>query len=229
MVQSSYPFYHIRFRARFPLLRVGLFDKSSSKTSSPLRAMLRVSRVHIFFLSFCITSYHDFLGLPDLFCATTFSLRTSEIQPVLRSTCPNHLILPVRSTTSKSWMPSFVRRESELTSSFALTLQIQRIMARSLRRRRFSVSAFMAQVSAACSITLLTHDEYTLPLVRRGTWRLVRRGSNCRNLPHAHLQRVIAASSQPPMQRAYLQGSRTLGQLRAFRFQPQPLRSVFHQ
>ena len=80
--------------------------------------------------SFChsFTSSHDFLGLPDLFCATTFSLRTSEIQPVLRSTCPNHLILPVRSTTSKSWMPSFVRRESELTSSFALTLQIQRIM-----------------------------------------------------------------------------------------------------
>ena len=95
----------------------------------------------------------------------------------------------------KSWMPSFVRRESELTSSFALTLQIQRIMARSLRRRRFSVSTFMAQVSAACSITLLTHDEYTLPLVRRGRWWLVRRGSNWRNLPHAHLQRVIPATS----------------------------------
>ena len=139
-----------------------------------------------------------FLGLPDLFCATTFSMRTSAIQPVLRSTCPNHLILLVRSTTSKSWMPSFVRRESELTSSFALTLQIQRIMARSLRRRRFSVSTFMAQVSAACSITLLTHDEYALPLVRRGRWRLVRRGSSWQNLPHAHLQRVIAASSQPP-------------------------------
>ena len=174
-------------------------------TSLPRRRPLHSERfwgsaesISSFFLSFIITSSHDFLGLPDLFCATTFSLRTSEIQPVLRSTCPNHLILPVRSTTSKSWMPSFVRRESELTSSFALTLQIQRIMARSLRRRQFSVSAFMAQVSAACSITLLTHDEYTLPLVRRGTWRLVRRGSNCRNLPHAHLQRVIAASSQPP-------------------------------
>ena len=116
---------------------------------------------------------------------------------MLRSTCPNHLILPVRSTTSKFWMPSFVRRESEFTSSFALTLQIQRIMALSLRQRRFSVCTFMAQVSAACSITLLTHDGYTLPLVRRGTWRLVRRGSNCENLPHAHLQHVIAASWHP--------------------------------
>ena len=39
--------HHFGFRARFPLPRVGLFDKSSSKTSSPLRAILRVSRVHI--------------------------------------------------------------------------------------------------------------------------------------------------------------------------------------
>ena len=39
--------HHIRFRACFPLPRVVLFDKSSSKTSSPLRAILRVSRVHI--------------------------------------------------------------------------------------------------------------------------------------------------------------------------------------
>ena len=102
-----------------------------------------------FFLSFSSTSSHDFLGLPDLFCATTFILRTSAIQPVLRSTCPNHLILLVRSTTSKSWMPSFVRRESELTSSFALTLQIHWIMARSLRRRRFSVSTFMGQMAVS--------------------------------------------------------------------------------
>ena len=108
--------HHILFRASFPLQSVGLIDKSSSKTSSdssPLRTILRVSRVHIygsFFLSFFITSFHDFLGLSDLFCAITFSLRTSEIQPVLRSTCPNHHILLVRSSTSKSWMPSFVRR-----------------------------------------------------------------------------------------------------------------------
>ena len=56
----------------------------------------------------------------------------------------------------------------------------------------------MAKVSAACSITLLTHDEYTLPLVRNAGWWLVRRRSNWQNLPHAHLQHVIAASSQPP-------------------------------
>ena len=53
--------HYIRFRARFPLPRVGLFAKSSSKTSSPLRTILRVS----FFLSFFITSSHDFLGRPQ--------------------------------------------------------------------------------------------------------------------------------------------------------------------
>ena len=151
----------------FPLPRVGLFDKSFSKVSSPLRTVLRVTegQQNPYLTSFCHSqALHPMISLAcHLFCATTFSLRTSAIQPVLCSTCPNHLILLVRSTTSKSCMP----RESELTSSFALTLQIQRIMARSLRRRRFSVSTFMAQVSAACSITLLTHDEYTLPLVRR--------------------------------------------------------------
>ena len=80
----------------------------------------------MFFLSFSSTSSHDFIVLPDLFCATTFSLNTSATQPLLRSTCPNYLILLVRSTTSKYWILSFVRRESELTSSFALILQIQR-------------------------------------------------------------------------------------------------------
>ena len=73
-----------------------LVEKSSSKMSSPLRMILRVSRVYIKLLS--VISSHDFLGLPDLFCATTFSLRTSKIQPVLHYTCPNHLILLVRST-----------------------------------------------------------------------------------------------------------------------------------
>ena len=64
-------------------------------TSLPRRRPLHSERfwgsaesISSFFLSFFITSSHDFLGLPDLFCTTTFSLRTSEIQPVLRSTCP---------------------------------------------------------------------------------------------------------------------------------------------
>ena len=65
-----------------------------------------------FILSSTSTSSHIFVGLLCLFCATTISLDTSAIQPVLRPTCPNHLILLVRGSTSRSWMPGFERRES---------------------------------------------------------------------------------------------------------------------
>ena len=90
---------------------LGLFDKSSSMTCSPLRRVLMVT-IQSFFLSSTSTSSQIF------FCATKFSLRTLAFQPVLRSTCPNHLILLVQSTTSRSLYPSIERRESELTSSF---------------------------------------------------------------------------------------------------------------
>ena len=122
---SSYPFWSPVFLYR------GLGFLTSLSRRRPLhseRFWGSAESIPSFFLSFSSTSSHDFLGLPDLFCATTFSLRTSAIQPVLHSTCPNHLIILVWSTTSKSWMPSFVRRESELTSSFALTLQAAHIL-----------------------------------------------------------------------------------------------------
>ena len=64
--------------------------------------------------SFCHSqAHHAMFSLACLvFSLQPYSaLHTSVIQPVLRSTCTNHLILLVRSTTSKSWMPSFVRRE----------------------------------------------------------------------------------------------------------------------
>ena len=155
---------------------MGLFDKSSSKTSSPLRTVHRVSKILSKLLSVIHQHFIPGFLLPGLFCVTTFSLRSLAIQPVVCSTCPNHLILLVRSTISRSWMPSLERREFELTSSFALTLQIQWIIAQSFRRKWLSEAAVMAQVSAACSITLLTHVEYTRPLVTRGTLRFVRRG-----------------------------------------------------
>ena len=102
------------------------------------------------------------------------------------------------SSTCKCGRQALRKKESDLTSSFALTLQIHRIMTRSLRRRRFGGSAIMAKDSAVFSITLLTQAEYTRPLIKRGRLQLLRRGSNWRNLHHAYLQRVIAASLQRP-------------------------------
>ena len=101
---SSYPFYS-------PLSST---EGWTCLTSLLLRRPLHSERfwgsavsIPSFFLSSNNTSSHDFLGLPDLFCATMFSLRTWAIQPLLRSTCPYHLILLERSTTSISWSPSF--------------------------------------------------------------------------------------------------------------------------
>ena len=107
---------------------------------------------------------------------------------MLRSTFPNHLYHP--HDASRLWMPSFKRRESELTSSLALILQIQRIIAWSLRGRPFNVAAVMTHVSATCSITLLTHVKYTLPLfTRRRLWS-VRRESSWQNWPN-HICSVL--------------------------------------
>ena len=122
------------------------------------------------------------------------------IQAVLRSTCPNHLILLVRGSTSRSWMPGFERREPQMNSSLTFTLQIQWICASSLRHRLFCVAAvMMAQVSTACSITFFTHVEYTLSLSPRGRLRLViMRGAGSRTCLYHNSMVVTAASSQQP-------------------------------
>ena len=52
-------------------------------------------------------------------CPYHLILLKREIQPLLRSSCPYHLILLKRSTSSISWSPSFERRESAITLSFA--------------------------------------------------------------------------------------------------------------
>ena len=94
-----------------------LLDKFSLKSSSPLRKVLRVSRIHTKLLSVIRQHFIPCFLIP------IGPKLTSAVQPVLCSTCPNHLILLLQSTTSKTWMPSFERKESELASSFALILQ----------------------------------------------------------------------------------------------------------
>ena len=109
---------HIHFRALFPSTEGWafwqVFLEGVLSTQNDFKGQ---QNPYLASLSFSSTLSHAWFPWPDLFCATTFSLRTSAVQPVLRSTCPNHLILLARSTTSKSWMPSFVRRESELSTS----------------------------------------------------------------------------------------------------------------
>ena len=60
-----------------------------------------------------------------------------------------------------SRMQNFGRRETELTSSFALRDQL--ITLRSLCHKQFSVANFMAKVSVVCSITLFTYNILSIP------------------------------------------------------------------
>ena len=125
-----------------------MVKKSSSKSSSSLRMVLRVSRIHSKLLSVIplhpMSSYTCRVSSVQL----QLVLHTSAIQPVLCSKC--HNIIQVWSTTSKPRMPRFERKEAELASS---CLDITDPL---FRRRGFSVATVIAQVSAACSITLLT-------------------------------------------------------------------------
>ena len=110
--------------------------------------------------------------------------------------CALH-VQTISSYTSKSRMPSFVRRESELTSSFALTLQIQRIMARHYAGDGsvYPPSWPKSLLHAASHSSHMMSTPYLWSEGADGGWW---EGEAIGGLPHAHLQRVIAASSQPP-------------------------------
>ena len=77
----------------------------------------------------CYTTFSHVFCLSGLFSEGTSSALTSVIQPGLRSMWLNHLSLFARSTTSISRISSILRREFELTSSLALILHIQWIIA----------------------------------------------------------------------------------------------------
>ena len=116
-----------------------------------------------------------------------------------------------------------------MNSSLTYTLQIQWICASSLCHRQFCVAATMAQVSIACSITLFTHVEYTLPLSARGRLRLVRRGGAGSRTCLYHICMVLQQPARNHgQQRAGPLDSKTLRQPQAFLFQPLPF-SLFNR
>ena len=122
-------------------------------------------------------------------------------------------------------MSNVGKRESELMSTLCLDIIDPTVHARSLRRR-FSVTTVMAQFSAACSITLLTHVEYTRYLIRSGRLWLVRRGSSWQN------KNIYSAWPQPARnhlhQRVCHLNSRTLGQPQTFGHHPSPPSLFFY-
>ena len=113
--------------------------------------------------------------------------------------------------------------------SLTFTLQIQWICASSLRHRLFCVAAAMAQVSTACSITFLSHVEYTLSLSVSGRLRSVRRGGAGSRTCLYHICMVLQQPARNNrQQRACPLDRKTLRQPQAFLFQPLPL-SLFNR
>ena len=93
------------------------------------------------------SSSHDSLGLPLPLLAVILRHLTWEIQPVLRSMCPNHLSLFVWRTSAISLIFSRDSRSSECAAFSGFTRQIHLIMALSFLCRRLRVLADTAQVS----------------------------------------------------------------------------------
>ena len=132
--------------------------------------------------------------------------------------------------TSKSWMPNFVRRESELTLSFALTLQIPTDHGMVITPE--TVQCIHLQRPSLCCIQHHTPHTWWVHLTS-GQKRQMAVGEKGKQFGGTCPMHICSVWSQPArshlLQRACPQGSRTLGQLQAFRFQPQPLKLLFHQ
>ena len=120
------------------------------------------------------------------------------IQDVARCTWPYHLSRRLWRTDAISWMPSFCSNETEGVSSQFLTPQIQRIMARSLRRSRCSSVFFGPHVSLPCNMAEWTQASYTLPRILGERCLVVRTGKSFLNFPQVTQHLAVIALSQPP-------------------------------
>ena len=81
--------------------------------------------------SLLIVSFHVFFGLPRPRCPTTSNSVMLLIQPSFLTTCPNQRSRLYRNKVCMLFIPSFLRRESELMWSFNRTLHVHRTIARS--------------------------------------------------------------------------------------------------
>src|SRR5207245_2550645 len=119
------------------------------------------------FKSLTRTCFHVFLGLPiDLATSTTEPLQP-EIQSsaFLRSTCPNHLNLPLLITSNTLSTPNRLRISSIFTLLFNCTPHIHLILQFCVLSNLFISSSFVAHVSLPYTKTDCTHALYTFPFM----------------------------------------------------------------
>src|SRR4051812_27917892 len=93
--------------------------------------------------------FHVFMPLPTPLAPSTTSLLQPETQSsaVLRSTCPNHLNLPLLTTSDTPSNPKRFHNSSILTLSFNCTPHIHLIIQFSVLSNLRMSSTFIAHVS----------------------------------------------------------------------------------
>src|SRR6266536_1190 len=131
-------------------------------------------------------SCHVFLPLPLPFSpSTAISLHAATQSSLfLRSTCPNHLNLPRRTTSNTHSIPNRLNNSSFVFLSFNVTPHIHLTIILSAFSNLRTSSTFIAHVSLPYTITRCTNALYIFPFSFREAPLKVRIGKSSLNLPY---------------------------------------------
>ena len=155
-------------------------------------------------------SDHVLQGLPSFVLSGSGKFVIDLIQDVARCTWSYHHLGRRKGRTDVvSSMSTFRSREADGVSSLSLMPEIQRIMARSLRRIRRISDSFGPLVSLPRSLVERTQAWYPLPRILRERCLVVKTGKSFLNFakPHGIWQQWHCHSSHQST--AYHLGSRT--------------------
>ena len=158
------------------------------------------SFIPIAFMSLLTQLLHVFLGAPLSTTPITFILVHffTQLFSSFRSTCPNHLNLPLCILFSTHSMPKRFKSSSLRFLSFKDTPHILLTIILSALLNLARSSAFIAQVSLPYTNTLCTQASYIFPFSFKETPLFVSTGASSLNFPQADRTLVLEASSAPP-------------------------------
>ena len=158
------------------------------------------SFIPIAFMSLLTQLLHVFLGAPLSTTPITFILVHffTQLFSSFRSTCPNHLNLPLCILFSTHSMPKRFKSSSLRFLSFKDTPHILLTIILSALLNLARSSAFIAQVSLPYTNTLCTQASYIFPFSFKETPLFVSTGASSLNFPQADRTLVLEAFSAPP-------------------------------
>ena len=194
------------FNVRDPITHT-VFQASALARVGPPVIFLQAQRscaissfIPIAFMSLLTQLLHVFLGAPLSTTPITFILVHffTQLFSSFRSTCPNHLNLPLCILFSTHSMPKRFKSSSLRFLSFKDTPHILLTIILSALLNLARSSAFIAQVSLPYTNTLCTQASYIFPFSFKETPLFVSTGASSLNFPQADRTLVLEASSAPP-------------------------------